>query len=313
MNKDKVLVIVGPTAVGKTALSIQLAKEFNGEVISGDSLQVYRTLDIGTAKAGYEERSGIPHHLIDIIEPEASYTVSDFKQSAEKIIQNLSSEKKVPIICGGTGMYIQSLLFDFQLGKKDSQHLDMSVREKWEKFLVNQGKIKLWKELAEIDKAAALAIHPNNIKRVIRALEVYETTGSSILNQQEIDFKDLTQSQYDCKVVGLMTERSLLYERINKRVDLMMEMGLLAEAKMVYNLGDVQAKQGIGYKEFYPYFTGEMSLESAVEKVKQHSRQYAKRQMTWFRNRMTVEWFDVIQYPEQQIVIRDDIKKWLFN
>lgn len=311
MTKQKVLVIVGPTAVGKTALSIDLAKEFSGEIISGDSLQVYRKLDIGTAKVTEAEKETIPHFLIDVKDADENYSAFEFKQSAEKAIEEISDRDHLPIIAGGTGMYIQSLLFDFQLGSPEEDKKAEAIRNKWEQFAKDEGKEALWNYLRKIDLKASESIHMNNEKRAIRAIEVFEKTGTSILEQQGIDLADLSQCQYDVKLIGLMTDRDLLYERINQRVDVMMASGLIDEAKYVLSLGKTQASQGIGYKELFPYIRGDVSLDVAVDKVKQHSRQYAKRQLTWFKNRMTVEWFDVVQNPEELEKIRESIQKWL--
>ena len=311
MKKTKVLVIVGPTAVGKTALSIELAKEFSGEIISGDSLQVYKKLDIGTAKVTEEEAEGIPHYLIDVKEPNENYSAYEFKTSAEEKIAEITSRSGLPIVAGGTGMYIQSLLFDFQLGSNEEDTEARLTREKWEEFASTEGKESLWNHLNKIDPLAAKSIHMNNEKRVIRGIEVFEKTGTSILNQQGIDFKDLSQSQYDVKLIGLETDRPVLYDRINQRVDMMMEQGLLEEARYVYELGEVQAMQGIGYKEFFPFFRGDLELSNCVELVKQHSRQYAKRQLTWFKNRMSVEWYDMIKEPSIKEDIIKDVTKWL--
>lgn len=311
MKKTKLLVIVGPTAVGKTALSIELAKHFNGEIISGDSLQVYKKLDIGTAKVTDNEKAGIPHYLIDVKEPSESYSAYEFKMSAEEKINEISNKNGLPIVAGGTGMYIQSLLFDFQLGSNEADDEARLIREKWEAFALKEGKEKLWHYLDKIDSLAAKSIHMNNEKRVIRAIEVFEKTGISILNQQGIDFKDLSQSRYDVKIIGLETDRDVLYARINQRVDLMMTQGLLEEARYVYELGEVQAVQGIGYKEFFPYFRGDLELEDSIEIVKQHSRQYAKRQLTWFKNRMTVEWYDMIKEPHVKNNIIEEVTEWL--
>lgn len=311
MKKTKLLVIVGPTAVGKTALSIELAKHFNGEIISGDSLQVYKKLDIGTAKVTDNEKAGIPHYLIDVKEPSESYSAYEFKMSAEEKINEISNKNGLPIVAGGTGMYIQSLLFDFQLGSNEADDEARLIREKWEAFALKEGKEKLWYYLETIDPLAAKSIHMNNEKRVIRAIEVFEKTGISILNQQGIDFKDLSQSRYDVKIIGLEADRDVLYARINQRVDLMMTQGLLEEARYVYELGEVQAVQGIGYKEFFPYFRGDLELEDSIEIVKQHSRQYAKRQLTWFKNRMTVEWYDMIKEPHVKNNIIEEVTEWL--
>lgn len=313
MKKNKLLVIVGPTAVGKTALSIHLAKVVSGEIISGDSLQVYKKLDIGTAKVMEEEKEGIPHYLIDVKEVTESYSAFEFKQEAELRIKEIIEKQKQPILVGGTGMYIQSLLFDFQLGSPEEDEDVSKRRQYWENYAQEQGNEQIWLYLKEIDPQAAEKIHPNNEKRVIRAIEVFEKTGTSILNQQGIDLKDLTLASYDVKLIGLETDRELLYERINRRVDLMLEQGLLEEARYVFSLGEIQGSQGIGYKEFFPYFRGEMSLECCVEKVKQHSRQYAKRQLTWFKNRMDVEWFDLVQEPENLTEIETSVKDWLIE
>lgn len=311
--KQPLVVIVGPTAVGKTALSIDVAKAFNGEIISGDSLQVYKKLDIGTAKVTPQEMEGIPHHLIDVAEPEETYSAFSFKQQAEKYIEEIASRGKLPIIVGGTGMYIQSLLFDFDLGsqKKENQKEKEALRQTLTDLVKTKGSEALWQELQRIDSKGAQSIHPNNEKRVMRAIEVKRLTGESIVDQQGIDLHDLNQSPYDVKLIGLMTDRSVLYNRINQRVDQMMVDGLLEEARYVYELGPVQASQGIGYKEFFPYFANGSSLESCIEQVKQHSRHYAKRQLTWFRNRMTVEWWDLVDEPKNIIKLIENIREWI--
>ncbi|MBO0482882.1 tRNA (adenosine(37)-N6)-dimethylallyltransferase MiaA [Candidatus Enterococcus courvalinii] len=304
---EKVLVIVGPTAVGKTALSIELAKKFNGEIISGDSLQVYQKLDIGTAKVTTEEMAGVPHHLIDVIEPTQRYSAADFQQSARQLIAEITARGHLPIIAGGTGLYIQSLLYDYQLGAADKQQDETKlVRQKYEAFADEYGKEALWTMLKEKDPEAAEKIHWNNQRKVVRALEVLETTGFSITAP-----KEQPKQLYDYYMIGLDTNREKLYERINLRVDLMLKAGLEDEARFVYQLGDTQASQGIGYKEFFPYFNGQDSLAEVVEQIKQNSRRYAKRQLTWFRNRLTAQWFDLIEQPEEQQVIETEIQKWL--
>lgn len=311
--KQPLVVIVGPTAVGKTALSIDVAKTFNGEIISGDSLQVYKNLNIGTAKVTPQEMEGIPHYLIDVAEPEDTYSAFSFKEQAQRCIEDIASRGKLPIIVGGTGMYIQSLLFDFDLGSqnKEDQKEKEALRRELTDLVSTQGGDALWDELMRIDSKAALTIHKNNEKRVMRAIEVKRLTGKSITDQQGVDLHDLNQSSYDVKLIGLMTDREVLYDRINHRVDQMMTEGLLEEAKYVYELGPVQASQGIGYKEFFPHFSHGSSLEPCIEQVKQHSRQYAKRQLTWFRNRMTVEWWDLVSDPTMTIELIENIRKWI--
>ncbi|MFS0987580.1 tRNA (adenosine(37)-N6)-dimethylallyltransferase MiaA [Enterococcus durans] len=301
---EKVLVIVGPTAVGKTALSVELAKKFNGEIISGDSLQIYKKLDIGTAKISTSEMRGIPHHLIDVIEPTDNYSVADFQKAGRKLITEITERGHLPIIAGGTGLYIQSLLYDYQLGAKEEVVSD--VRKKYEELAGKIGKKQLWEYLKEKDPLAAEKIHWNNQRKVIRALEVFEVTGYSIMTP-----KEKPQCLYEYCMIGLDTDRKLLYQRIDQRVDQMIAAGLVDEARFVYSLGEIQASQGIGYKELYPYFKGEITLEEAVEQIKQNSRRYAKRQLTWFRNRLKAQWFDLLEQPKQQEEIERVIKKWL--
>lgn len=300
---EKVLVIVGPTAVGKTALSVELAKKFNGEIISGDSLQIYKKLDIGTAKISTSEMSGIPHHLIDVIEPTDNYSVADFQKAGRQLITEITERGHLPIIAGGTGLYIQSLLYDYQLGAKE---VVSDVRKKYEELAEKIGKKQLWEYLKEKDPLAAEKIHWNNQRKVIRALEVFEVTGYSIMTP-----KEKPQCLYEHCMIGLDTERKLLYQRIDQRVDQMIAAGLVDEARFVYSLGEIQASQGIGYKELYPYFKGEITLEEAIEQIKQNSRRYAKRQLTWFRNRLKPQWFDLLEQPKQQEEIERVIKKWL--
>ena len=301
----KVIAIVGPTAVGKTSLSIELAKQFNGEIISGDSMQVYRGLDIGTAKVTAEEMEGISHHLIDVRDVDESYSAADFQKAARKAIQEISDRGKLPIIVGGTGLYIQSLLWDYKLGNEGELE-DDSLRAKYEAFAEENGNLALWEKLQLTDPLAAEKIHCNNRKKMIRALEVFELTGHSILEP-----KEQPKELYDSFLIGLNTDRSILYQRSNQRVDLMVEQGLLAEAKNLAKNPTVQAAQGIGYKEFFPYLSGGSSLEAALEEVKLHSRRYAKRQLTWFRNRMSVRWYDLIQQPEKIDEIKTEIATWL--
>lgn len=303
----KVIAIVGPTAVGKTSLSIDLAKRFNGEIISGDSMQVYRGLDIGTAKVTEEEMAGIPHHLINVRDIDESYSAADFQATARQAIQDISRRGKLPIIVGGTGLYIQSLLWDYKLGSEGEPE-DDSLRKELEAYATEKGNQALWEKLQTQDPLAAEKIHYNNRKKMIRALEVFQLTGHSILAP-----KEQPQKFYDSFLIGLNTDRAVLYDRINQRVDLMVEQGLLNEAKQLAETPDVQAAQGIGYKELFPYFSGEISLDTALEEIKLLSRRYAKRQLTWFRNRMSVHWYDLVHQPETIKEIETDIAKWLID
>ncbi|CAM3268282.1 tRNA (adenosine(37)-N6)-dimethylallyltransferase MiaA [Vagococcus fessus] len=309
--KEKVLVIVGPTAVGKTALGVSLAKKYNGEVISGDSLQVYRGLDVGTAKATEEEMDGIPHHLIDVCELGDTFSASDFQEQGRALIQDITSRGKLPIIVGGTGLYVQALLFDFQLGGEEKVQENSVLRDELQAYADTEGPDKLWKRLESQDKRAAGQIHPNNVKRVIRAIEVIETTGKSITEQKQVDYKDLSNALYDVKFIALGTDRERLYERINRRVDLMVPKGIETEAKMIFDFGECQAAQGIGYKEFFPYFEGRATKEETIELVKQQSRRYAKRQMTWFRNRTSAQWWDILSEPDAVEQLEKSVAEWL--
>lgn len=307
-EKKKVVVIMGPTAVGKTALSIYLAKKYQGEVINGDSLQVYRHLDIGTAKVTSEEMAGVPHHLIDIVDLHEPYTASDFKKAAEFAIAAIHKKGKLPILVGGSGLYIQGLLYDMKFGQGGE---DSDYRRKLEIELVEKGAGGLWSQLEAIDPQAAANIHPNNSRRVVRALESIHVSGKPFSSQTD----SVKTSKYNALLIALNSDRQILYNRINQRVDEMVETGLLEEAKVLYELADRdlnQAHKGIGYKEWFPYFSGEISFEEALENVKQNSRRYAKRQLTWFRNRMeAVHWFDVSNddYLEKVEQLIEDFRK----
>ena len=310
MSKEKILIIVGPTAVGKTALSIELAEEFSGEVISGDSMQVYKHLDIGTAKVTAEEMQEIPHHLIDILDINDEYSASDFQKQAKALIKDISQKGQLPIVAGGTGLYIESLIYDVSHG--GSSPKNDRFRQEMEDFALSHGKLALWSKLEARDSQAAAKIHHNNQPRVIRALEVIHETGRKFSDfQTEREDNDLI---YDSFIVALDTDREQLYDRINHRVDVMMEQGLLDEARMLYQKSrtDAPARRGIGYKEFFPYFNGEKSLDEAVEQLKQNSRRYAKRQLTWFRNRTPVDlWVDVGDEPCPMAEIKQRIGKFL--
>jgi len=287
-EKIKLIAVVGPTAVGKTALGIELAQQFNGEIISGDSQQVYRHLDIGTAKATPEEQAAAPHHLIDVRDVDANYSVYDFVVEASQAITEIASRGKVPIIVGGTGLYLQSLLEGYHLGGEVDQEKVLAYRKTLEQLSdeVLFGKItELGKEISEINR-----------RRAIRALELAKF-GQNLENKE---------TNYEALLIGLNDDRQVLYDRINHRVDLMLEKGILDEAKWLYdNHRNAQAARAIGYKELFPYFTGDASLEDCVEKLKQNTRRFAKRQLTWFRNRMAVNFYTVSEVDFKETVIQD--------
>lgn len=288
-NREKLVVIIGPTAVGKTKTSIELAKRHNGEIISGDSMQVYKGMDIGTAKVTYEEMEGIPHHLIDIKSPDEPFSVAEFQRLVREKIAEISARGKLPMIVGGTGLYIQSVLYDYQFSDAPT---DEEYRKRMEKRVELEGPEGIYEELVQVDPESAKNIHPNNVRRVIRALEVFHCSGKTMSSYQEHQSGEIL---YDTAIIGLSMDRDILYERINKRVECMMEQGLLQEVSSLYESGlrDCGSIQAIGYKELYEYLDGKGTLAEAVERLKQNSRRYAKRQFTWFRNKMDVEWFDM--------------------
>ncbi|PRT33945.1 tRNA (adenosine(37)-N6)-dimethylallyltransferase MiaA [Bacillus wiedmannii] len=300
VQREKVAIIIGPTAVGKTKLSIDLAKALNGEIISGDSMQIYRTMDIGTAKVTKEEMDGIPHYMVDIKNPEDSFSVAEFQERVRKHIREITERGKLPIIVGGTGLYIQSVLFDYQFTDDAGDNI---YREQMEKLALERGVEYVHKKLQEVDPESAERIHANNVRRVIRALEIFHTTGEKMSDQLE---KQENELLYDVFLIGLTMDREVLYDRINLRVDIMMDQGLLEEVEGLYNRGirDCQSIQAIGYKEIYDYFEDRVSLEEAVSQLKTNSRRYAKRQLTWFRNKMDVTWFDVTGGEKTSEILR---------
>ncbi|MFD1360425.1 tRNA (adenosine(37)-N6)-dimethylallyltransferase MiaA [Lentibacillus salinarum] len=287
--RTPVIAIVGPTAVGKTRLSIKIAGRFDGEVISGDSMQVYKGLDIGTDKITEVEKQGIPHHMIDIKHPEDPFSVADYQNLVQSHIEEIDSRGKLPIIAGGSGLYIQAALYDYHFAK---QRRDQHVTERLEEELKAKGSGTLHNRLWEIDPGHAAKVHPNNHRRLIRALEIYETTGMTMSDYQR---NQLENSPYNSIFIGLEMDRERLYRRINNRVDHMLEGGLLEEVKVLYNQGyeNHQSMRGIGYKEFIPYFKGDQTFDETVSLLKRNSRRYAKRQYTWFKNKMKVNWYTV--------------------
>ena len=299
--KPKVVVIVGPTASGKTALSIELAKKINGEIISSDSMQIYKDMNIGTAKVTKEEAEGIKHYLVDCVSPDERYTVSDFKKDAEKAIEEILKKGKTPIIVGGTGLYVNSLIYgiEYQDMKFDEQYRN----ELMKKAETEIGLKEIWEEANEIDPEAMIKISPNDKKRIIRVLEIFKATGKN-KTQQEILSRQ-KGVKYDYKVFGITMDRNKLYNRINLRVDLMIEKGLEDEVK---NLVEKYSKfptamQGLGYKEVVEYFDGILTREEMIDKIKQESRRYAKRQLTWFRKNKETIWLDSENDMEKNINI----------
>lgn len=292
MNKEKLLVIVGPTAVGKTELSLVLARKLHGEIISGDSMQVYRGMDIGTAKISEEERREIPHYMIDIKDPDEEFSVAEFQERSIKLITEINERGKLPMIVGGTGLYIESVTHRFHFS---NAYQDQEFRKKMS--LVP--KEELHRQLQEIDPKTAERLHPNDVKRVIRALEIYHLSGQKMSSFQERE----KESPYRLCMIGLTMDREKLYERINRRVDLMIKQGLIEEVKRLLHKGyspELVSMQGLGYKELVPYINNEIPLHEAVERIKKRTRHFAKRQLTWFRRMKEIAWFDVTEIVNKE-------------
>ena len=288
--KPKIYGVVGPTASGKTAYAIELAKKCGGEVISCDSMQIYRHMDIGTAKPTKYEMDGIPHHMIDIAEPWENYSVARFVTEARSCIDDVLARGRVPILCGGTGLYFDSVIKNIDFAENES---DPEYRSELQKAAEEHGNEYVHDMLKKVDQKSAEAVHPNNLKRVIRALEIYKTTGKT---KTELDRESVRESLYNAEIYGLNRPREELYERINKRVDIMLENGLLDEVKNLLEMGisrDATSMQAIGYKELVEYFEGRCTLDAAIDKIKQESRRYAKRQLTWFKRNNEIIWLNM--------------------
>ena len=299
--KPKVIVIAGPTASGKTSLSIELAKKLNGEIISADSMQIYKDMDIGTAKVTKEEMQGIEHYLIDFVSPEERYSVSNFKKDAEEKIEEIIAKGKIPIIAGGTGLYIDSLIYSIN-------YPDMEFDEEYRNELMKiagtqEGLERLYLEAQKIDPKAMEIISKNDKKRIIRVLEIYKQTGKN-KTQQEIESRK-EETKYDYKVFVLNWEREKLYERINKRVDLMIDAGLINEVRQIKEKYQKYptAMQALGYKEVVQYFNNELTYEEMIDKIKMETRRYAKRQLTWFRKNKQTIWLEAEFGNERNIEI----------
>lgn len=289
---DKVLAIVGPTAAGKTELSLKVAEKFNGEIISADSMQIYQNMDIGTAKATKEIQQDIKHHQLDIITPEEDYSVADYQKDVDPIIVNIFENNKLPMLVGGTGLYINAVLEGFML---PNMEINQNLRDKLHKQAEEKGTQYVHDKLKDIDPKLADKLHPNDIRRVIRGIEIYKQTGHTKTYYKKKQKE--RPPRYESIKIGLTRNRQELYDRINKRVDQMIEQGLVNEAKYIYDNYDLKenstASQAIGYKEIFSYFNNEYSLKEAIRLIKRNSRHYAKRQLTFFKRDKSIKWFNL--------------------
>ena len=301
-TKKPLIILTGPTAVGKTKLSIELAKAVNGQMISADSMQVYRHMDIGTAKIRSEEMQGIPHYLIDVLDPWESFDVVRFQTMAKEALEKIYTAGAIPIVVGGTGFYIQALLYDIDFDENDSE---TGYRSELQSFADRHGVEALHDRLRQVDEKSADMIHPNNIKRVIRALEFYHQTGTRISEHNETQRQK--ESPYRFVYFVLDDERERIYRRIDQRIDQMLDQGLVAEVKQLQDMGctrDMVSMQGLGYKEILAYLNGECTLEEAVYILKRDTRHFAKRQLTWFRREQEVRWIERQEYPDEAAMLQ---------
>lgn len=308
MNKIPLIILTGPTAVGKTALSIELAKDLNAEIISADSMQIYEYMDIGSAKVTKEEMGGVIHHMIDEVKPDFPFSVSEFQNRANKYIKEVANSEKNVLVTGGTGLYLNSLIYNMDFAKSNS---NSKIREELEKELKEKGIDYMHERLKSLDSEAASRIHKNNTKRVIRALEV--CLGGKKMQDFSNDLK--YNEDYLPIIIVLNRDRDILYDRINKRVDIMMEAGLIEEVKKLLDMGydkNLISMQGIGYKEVVKYLEGEYTLDEAIEIIKRDSRRYAKRQITWFKRYKDSEWFDLEKYDNMEL-LKEDIMNFIEN
>lgn len=300
MEKSKVIVICGPTASGKTALSIELAKRINGEVVSADSMQIYKDMDIGSAKVTKEEMQGIKHYLVDCVFPDERYSVANYKLDAKKAIEEILKKGKTPIVVGGTGLYIDALIYEIEY---QDIKINESYRKELESIKQNQGLEVLYERAVKIDPEAMKKISPNDSKRIMRVLEIYEATGKN-KTEQEAESR-LKEIPYNYKVFAITMDREKLYERINKRVDIMIENGLIEEVKELLKKYKEfpTAMQALGYKEVKEYLDGKLTKQEMIDKIKQESRRYAKRQLTWFRKNKQTIWIDGLNDMQKNINI----------
>lgn len=299
MSRIPIVVIAGPTASGKTVLAVELAKKFDGEVVCADSMQIYKYMDIATAKPTVEEMQGIPHHIVNFLEPDAEFSVADYVELAHKAVKDIAENGKLPIVCGGTGLYIGSLIENVQFDRTCAK---TDIRDELKAIAEEKGGAYLLKMLREFDPETAERLHENNLTRIIRAIEIYKTTGVTM--SEQIKNSKLTGSPYDvCMICLDYKDRQKLYDRIDRRVDDMLKAGLLEEAKKMLSTHSLAtSRQAIGYKELSPYFSGELSLDECVANLKQSTRRYAKRQLTWFRRYHEAKWV----YPDE-FETQDDV------
>ncbi len=298
------LVIVGPTATGKTAVAVEVAKRLNGEIVSADSMLIYRFMDIGTAKPAARERQGIPHHMIDIIDPDEPYSVALYQKQAEEHIREIAGRGRLPMLVGGTGLYVRSVIDRYNFPRPG---FDAELRRKLQEEAAASGREAVYRRLVEVDPETARKIHPHNLKRVIRALEVYYLTGVPVSRRQE----QKTGPQYSLAMFGLIMDRSLLYRRIEERVDKMLAAGLVEEVRRLLNSGygpELVSMQGLGYKEVAQYLTGQTTLEEAIYLLKRNTRRFARRQLTWFGRDPRLKWIDVTQLSDPKDVAAEIVR-----
>ena len=306
MSKPKVIVIGGPTASGKTALSIELAKKINGEIVSADSMQIYKEMNIGTAKPEKEEKQNIEHYMLDIINPNERYSVADYKRDAKNAIREIIAKGKTPIVVGGTGLYIDSLIYEIEYPEIE---IDLNYRKELEEIAEKEGLLSLYEKAKQIDEKAIEKISKNDKKRILRVLEIYHQTGKT---KTQLDEESRKEPEFDYKMFAINMNRELLYNRINKRVDIMLEKGLIQEVETIYNKYKEfpTSMQALGYKEVVEYLEEKISKEEMIEKIKMESRRYAKRQITWFKKNKETQWLngeDAI--PHNIDIILEEIKK----
>ena len=298
--REQILALVGPTAVGKTKLSLRLAQDLKGEIISADSMQIYKGMDIGTAKASREERDLVPHHLIDIVDPDEEFSVADFQEEVDELIPKIDQQGKLPMLVGGTGLYVKSVIEGFIFPDMEK---DWDLRNRLEEEAEEKGTEYVHDKLKEIDPKLADKLHPNDLRRVIRGIEVYRQTGKTSTH-----FKEKAKERpprYDAVKIGLFREREKLYDRINKRVDQMIDQGLIEEVRSLYQQGydlELTSMQALGYKQLINHFEGEYDLEEAIRLIKRDTRHFAKRQLTWFKRDDNIKWFDVGEYEFEELV-----------